>query len=64
VKPIAVSWIQDGSTLRATLPPQPGVSNAVVRVEVRDAEGHDIGRGHLEIAPSPAVHGGGKVAAR
>ncbi|HEU4412678.1 MAG TPA: hypothetical protein VFS43_45965 [Polyangiaceae bacterium] len=48
--PITVTWVQDGPTMRASIPPRPtGVPN-VLRVEVIDQYGYVLGRNFLEIA--------------
>lgn len=48
--PIIVSWKQEGSTMRATIPPRPTGFPNVLRVEVLDQYGYVLGRNFLEIA--------------
>ena len=48
-RPLDVKWQQDGATLRAVVPPQPGSGPCVLRVEVTDQFGLDLGRNFLEV---------------
>jgi hypothetical protein len=49
--PVAVSWTRRGDVLEATLPPRADKGPWVVRVQVRDEHGEEIGWGSLEVAP-------------
>lgn len=48
--PIAVTWTQDGPTMRTVIAPRPNGQPNVLRVEVLDQYGHVLGRNFLEIA--------------
>jgi hypothetical protein len=50
--PIAVTWARRGDTLEATLPPRTDKGPWVVRVQVHDEHGEEIGWGSLEVAPN------------
>lgn len=50
--PIKVEFRRVGKSLRATIPPQAGPGPWVVRVEVKDQYGFELGRDFIEIAPS------------
>lgn len=67
VDPVAVEFTREGGWLTGALPPQPGPGPWVVRVEVADQHGFELGRDFVEVsrsapakskarpAPSPAA---------
>lgn len=59
VNPVAVRWTRRGNTLSGVVPTPDTPGPWVVRVEVKDQFGEELGRNFLEIAESPA-----RVAAR
>jgi hypothetical protein len=50
VEPVDVSFVRDGNVLRGVLPPQSGKGPWVVRVEVQDQTGAELGRDFIEVA--------------
>ena len=50
VEPVAVEFKRDGEWLRGSLPARPGVGPWVVRVEVKDRTGLELGRNFIEVA--------------
>jgi hypothetical protein len=50
VEPVDVAFVRDGDSLRGVLPPQAGDGPWVVRVEVKDQAGTELGRDFVEIA--------------
>jgi hypothetical protein len=50
VEPVEVSFVRDGNVLRGVLPPQSGAGPWVVRVEVQDQSGSELGRDFIEVA--------------
>jgi hypothetical protein len=50
VEPVNVDFVREGDTLRGVLPPQAGKGPWVVRVEVEDQAGTELGRDFVEIA--------------
>jgi hypothetical protein len=50
VDPVAVDFVRDGNVLRGVLPPQAGNGPWVVRVEVQDQTGTELGRDFIEVA--------------
>jgi hypothetical protein len=53
VEPLAVTFTREGSRWLATVPPSALPGPWVLRVEVKDQYGADLGRDFLEIAPAP-----------
>ncbi len=51
--PVLLSWRREGRLLTATVPRPQEAGPWVVRVVVFDADGTELGRGHLEIACAP-----------
>jgi hypothetical protein len=50
VDPVNVEFVREGDTLRGVLPPQAGKGPWVVRVEIEDQAGMQLGRDFVEIA--------------
>jgi hypothetical protein len=50
VEPVQVSFVRHGNVLRGVLPPQAGKGPWVVRVEVEDQSGAELGRDFIEVA--------------
>jgi hypothetical protein len=50
VEPVAVDFKAEGGWLRGVLPPRAGVGPWVVRVEVKDHRGRELGRDFVEVA--------------
>jgi hypothetical protein len=50
VDPVAVDFVREGNVLRGVLPPQAGSGPWVVRVEVQDQIGTELGRDFIEVA--------------
>jgi hypothetical protein len=50
VEPVHVVFVRDGNLLRGVLPPQAGKGPWVVRVEVADQSGAELGRNFIEVA--------------
>lgn len=50
VEPVAVEFKRDGQWLRGSLPARPGTGPWVVRVEVKDQTGLELGRNFIEVA--------------
>lgn len=50
VEPVAVEFKRDGEWLRGSLPARPGSGPWVVRVEVKDQAGLELGRNFIEVA--------------
>jgi hypothetical protein len=50
VVPVNVSFVRNGNELRGVLPPQAGKGPWVVRVEVSDQSGTELGRDFIEVA--------------
>jgi hypothetical protein len=50
VDPVNVSFVRNGNVLRGVLPPQAGKGPWVVRVEVSDQSGAELGRDFIEVA--------------
>ena len=48
--PIPVEWHRDGDVYRAVVPPVTKPGPWVVRTEITDPHGNEIGRGFLEVA--------------
>jgi hypothetical protein len=53
VEPVAVEFTRDGGWLTGALPPQPGPGPWVVRVEVSDQHGFELGRDFVEVSAAP-----------
>jgi hypothetical protein len=50
VEPVNVAFVREGNVLRGVLPPQVGKGPWVVRVEVNDPSGAELGRDFIEVA--------------
>jgi hypothetical protein len=50
LEPVDVAFVRDGNILRGVLPPQSGKGPWVVRVEVQDQTGTELGRDFIEVA--------------
>jgi hypothetical protein len=60
VEPVEVAFTRDGTWLTGALPPQPGPGPWVVRVEVADQHGFELGRDFVEISEERAASTGPK----
>jgi hypothetical protein len=52
VEPVALQFAREGDWLTASLPPQTGPGPWVVRVEVSDQHGYELGRDFVEVSPA------------
>ena len=55
VEPVAVDFKAEGGWLRGVLPPRSGEGPWVVRVEVKDHSGRELGRDFVEVAAAAAA---------
>jgi hypothetical protein len=64
VDPVPVAFTREGAWLTGALPSQPGPGPWVVRVEVADQHGFELGRDFVEVSRAPAVKPDAKAASR
>jgi hypothetical protein len=64
VDPVPVEFTQDGGWLSGMLPAQSGPGPWVVRVEVADQHGFELGRDFIEVSPSAPARSKARPAAR
>lgn len=64
VDPVPVTFTREGAWLTGALPPQPGPGPWVVRVEVQDQHGFELGRDFVEVESAASAKPKGRPAAR